>query len=363
MTDENESVETMEATPDVWEAAMDAVLPAESEDAGQTRDEQGRFAAPDEDPAAEVAPDTETPVAAPVEGETPIEEMRRAFKVKLDHEEREVDLDALWATEDGKKELRERYEKGYGFDRAVERAKQDALRQGQVETVAWMKSRGFTFTQNPMSGQWEIQAPQAATPAASLTPPVATPDPAKDRARLEHVATYGDETDPAAQVRAIRELAKFDATDAASAKFAEFENWRATMSRQAQEARATTQRETVERNVLTSVQTAIEARAKSFEGPDKDRQIARTIASAMSKAKTDAKTMDEVFAIVTQAADDLDVRRDFWMKQAATPALPTKATPKPTPSLDGVPAGMSKGKALSGKLTGWDDPRLDDILA
>jgi len=135
------------------------------------------------------------------------------------------------------------------------------------------------------------------------------------------------------------------------------------MSRQAQEARATTQRETVERNVLTSVQTAIEARAKSFEGPDKDRQIARTIASAMSKAKTDAKTMDEVFAIVTQAADDLDVRRDFWMKQAATPALPTKATPKPTPSLDGVPAGMSKGKALSGKLTGWDDPRLDDILA
>jgi len=154
-----------------------------------------------------------------------------------------------------------------------------------------------------------------------------------------------------------------DAEEAANEKFKGFEAWKATTMQQAQQAQAAQKREGMERRVLGTVQAAVEARAKSFDGPDKDRQIARITSLAMTKAKTDARSMDEVLSIVTQAADDLDARREFWKQEAATPpAASATPTPKPTPSLDGVPAGRSNGKASSAKLTGWDDPRLDAIL-
>lgn len=344
-----------EPAVDPWDSALEQ---AATETPEQPRDEQGRYAQREPEPTPE--PPTEAN-EEPRATETPQQAAeRRALKVKLDHEEREIDLDALWASEDGRKELKERYEKGYGFDRAVERARQESFRRGQDATVKWLDMQGFRVRQNPaVEGGWEIVPKQAATPATPTPEPVAKPDAASVRARLEHVATYGDENDPAGQIKAIRELARMDAEEAASAKFAAFNEWKAQQERQAQEAQAARQRAQAEAHVQAQIKAAVEARAKSFEGPDQDRQVQRVVALAMAKARTDARDMDDVIAIVHEAANDLDQRREHWLRQVAKPADKPKSPP---PSLDGVPTGANGQKPGGQRLSGWNDPRLDAIL-
>lgn len=359
--------------PDPWDAAIDLADAPE-----RARDEAGRFvsADPAEEPApeAEAAPPTE-PEQADLAGEEAPEQPaaepttaaeRRAFKIKVDHEEREIDLDAEWADESRRAKLRETWEKGLGFDRVVGRTRQEAHTQGRDQTLAWIKSQGYDIVQNPMTGQWTVVPPQqVATPAGGPPASAATPSPTAERARLEKIATYGDDNDPEGQIKAIRALARLDAEEAAKAKFREFEEWKDALARRAQEehrARVTAQ---AEQEVRQQIETAIAARAKSFEGPERERQIERAIALAMLKARSDAKTLDDVLAVVNQAADDLDARREHWLRQAATPAPAAKKPParKPTPSLDGVPAGATNGSPKSGKLTGWNDPRLDEYLS
>lgn len=353
-TDVHETETTPEPQVDPWDAALDQS--GESPQPDRARDDQGRFAST---PEPETAPETEAQPAAP---ETPAEAAeRRALKVKLDHQEKEIDLDALWATEEGRKELRERYEKGYGFDRAVERAKQESFTTGREATLKWLAAQGYRVRANPaVDGGWEIVGPQAATPAPASPASAATPTPAQPtRQELEHLATYGDENDPAGQIKAIRALAKMDAEEAASAKFRAFEEWRAQQTRQAQEAQAASARAQAEAHVKSQIQAALEARAKSFDGPDRERQVARIAALAMAKARTDAQHIDDVIAVVHEAANDLDQRRDYFLKQAAKPA----ETRSPPPSLDGVPSSTAATKKPGGeRLTGWNDPRLDEIL-
>lgn len=341
-----------------FDQAFDEMEPEddEQESREQPRDEQGRYASDAQDD----------------EQETPSEAaQRRAFMVKLDHEEHEVDLDAMWADEEKRKTLIEHYQKGYGFDRAKERyekqiaeSKQQAYSYGRDVTLKWLDSQGVKTIQNPHTGQWEVVLPkQAATPAGGDQGRDATPDPAARRAELERLAVYGDgkadgESDPRVQINAIRELAKLDAMDAAAEKYRPIEEWRTQQQRQAQQAQVQQRAAQAEERVKTSVAELIEARAKSFDGPDKDRQIARLTEHALQMARTNGKQWEDITGLITGWADDLDARQAYMREQLTK--KPPQNGKNPPPAPDGAPSGVSgqppKGTKPKGRWTDddWD---------
>ena len=318
--------------------------PTETPAEAQSLDEMLAAALPEEEATEEATPAAPVTEAVPAQAAEPevapdAAPTPRSITVKTDHAEREVDFDALLKTDEGRKELKERYEKGYGFDRAVERTKTESYSQGRDQTVAWMRSKGFEPKQNPAApGGWEIvPIVQAATPAAEASPPAATPDQSAERIALEEKANEGN-------VAAIRELARIDATaaaeKAAAEQFAKFDTWRDGLTRQAQEAQQRTKREHAEQVVTVDIRKAITARAKSFEGPTQDAtlRIAQAVErDALTKARTDARTLEDVIAVVNQAADDLDARREHWLTQVANQPKPAA----PAPTLDGTPPGVT----------------------
>ena len=281
---------------------------------------------------------TETTTVAPTDATdtapTDADVVPRKFSVKLDHEDREIDFDALLATDEGKAELKERYEKGYGFDRAVARARQEA----QDATLKWFEARGYKPSQVPGApGGWEVVGPRAATPATAAPEPAAKPDPADNRAELEHIATYGKDDDPAAQVKAIRRLSQLDAQEAVAKQSKEFDDWKAGQTRSTQDAQQQAKRVSAENDCRAFIRKTIVARAKSFEGPDQARQAQRAMDLAFNLARTSARDLDEVASVVNAYANDLDARKAHWRESLAK-QTPTKEAP---PSLSGTPSGAT----------------------
>ena len=225
--------------------------------------------------------------------------------------------------------------------------------------MAWFKSRGIEVRPNPGApGGWEVISEAVANRSTETPAQVAKPDPAEERAKLERVALYGDENDPAAQVKAIRRLTQLDAEEAAAKRFKEFEEWKNGQSRNAEQSRMRAERESAEKHARSLIRDAIVARAKSFDGPDRVRQAERAMSLAMHKATTNAKDFDEVIAVVNHYADDLDARRAHFAESLAkTPPAPT-----PAPSLDGTPSGAPKSDPTAG-LDYSEDDHWDAAIA
>lgn len=310
----------------------------------------------------------ETPKAPDVPRETPaapVAPTKRTFKVKLDHEEQEIDLDAEWADEAKRKALVERFEKGYGHDRVVERERKTAAETAHraaidAATKAWnefLNDNNCDVVRDPGSKHgWKVVPRQVATPAQTTPDPLAT----EEKALL---TKWEGEGLTAAEFTRLREI---DRLRAKQETIGEIEARRAKEKADAEAAEATrrqtteaeqqaqTRREAADQWLTTETDKFIAARAKSLEGPDKDRRIARVrqlaraaaYAEASRQGSTDESVIAAAKAAVWEEADDLDLR-----SKPAEPAKPQPPTVVGTaPAGGGGPPDKYKGKTTAEKF-------------
>ena len=294
------------------------------------------------------------PAAAPVEAAPPPPPARKSVKVKLDHEEQEID-ESWFADEEKSKRLKETYEKGYGSDRRVARERDEAAKVARADTARqyreWLASHGYETVQDAThpSG-WKLVSKQVAMTAKDTAE-----DPlAKEEADLNAKIEAAEIVDP----KWLRRLGQIDAI---RAKDDALKSWRAEQAATEQSARAVrdaeahkTQsakiQEEAEKWVLGETDKFIAARAKSFEGPDSDRRGARIRSLALAAATKAASRGEDAIAaaraVVFEEADDLDARVNAWRGSLGNPPAKPEAPPV---------VGVAPGGGASSKPKNIDD--------
>jgi hypothetical protein len=290
-------------------------------------------ATPSTTPNTPVAPSDSTP-AAP----------RRSVKVKLDKEETEID-DSWFADEEKSKRLKETFEKGYGFDRAVERARSEATELSKRQWNDWIKAQPFNMVQDSTAPSgWKLVPKQVAMPAEVPTDPLA-----KEEAELQAKIDAAEIVDP----KWLRRLSQIDAE---RAKLGAVKEWDARLAAVTQKAQAEKTRADAEAWLNGEIDKSLTARAKSFEGPDSSRRSVRIRATAFAAGEQAAmRGLDPIAAaqaVVSEEANDLDARQAAW-RASLSQAVPQTSPP---PVLGATPAGAN-GTGKSPDLNtdeGWD---------
>lgn len=282
------------------------------------------------------APSSETPASpapAPAPA-TPAAETppRRAVKVKLDHEEKEIDESWL-SDEEKSKDLREKYQKGYAYDRAVARTAQEKFAEGQRAVAQSLIERGFTFkpkVANPQTlADYEVIPPAVTTPQ-KVDQAQTTADPELDaltkrEKELVPKVRQGD-AEAAEELTSVRaDLAALRHTKALEAKFKAQEQ---EMTRKAQEAQRETEKKSYESNVDAALIEAINARTKSFEGvEDKVANDVRSIVWTLAREATirnngDVETAKQNAAVLMNSIEGYVASRIKHLTATATPTAP-----------------------------------------
>lgn len=276
---------------------------------------------------------------------------RRSVKVKLDKEEEEID--ETWFADEAKaKRLKENFEKGYGSDRRVEREREEARKATAKTWADWLRSQGYEMAQDPTNPSgWKLVAKQVAKPAAA-TPDDSDPLAMEEKGLREKIK--------AAEVVDPDWLIRLSEIRAERAKQGAMKEWEAKQEAQAQKVREaresedrTTQQKAMRERALSAVNAeigkTIEARAKSFDGPDKERRLTRlralAVAASEEAAADQSKDWDAVLAaakqVVLDEADDLDARVKHYRESLSQ----QPQRPEATPIIGTTPAGGgSSGK-------------------
>jgi len=290
-------------------------------------------------------------------------------KYQFNHADEELDVDDLqkqaeeWVKDPTKPPpLMDTIQKGRAFDRAVERAKQDAQTTTQKQAndwyANWFRSQGYTTVKDPTAPNgFRLVGPQATTPAASTAPQDNDPLAIEER-ELKAKIKAAPQTDPDWLDR-LSEIRAERATKRAKAEA--LAEWRA--EQQKTEATSREQREEAEAQkwFYGEIDKLIAVRAKDFEGlPDAESRKQRLRDYAFRTGEEAARkgriAVDAAQEIIRAEADGLASARRAW----ATSVTDT-ARPAAPPVVGGAPAtGGGKKKPDLTTDAGWDEA-LDDV--
>jgi hypothetical protein len=282
-----------------------------------------------------------TPPAAP--SATTSEAKKRLLKLKIDHEESELDLDAEYDDETKRAALVERLQKGSTFDRAVKRAQDEAIQQARTLYTDWLDAHGYTVVADPTAPKGYKLVPKQApvtTPAVAEDPLTTEETKLKQKIRADSMKDGADPTDIVRLHEIASERALKVAAQAKTEAVKEWEKRVADERAQGEQKRTAAEAETWFRGEIDKL---IGARTKSFDGPDSAARIARlkqiAFAHGAAVAARGEKPVEAVAQFINQEADDLDARAK-WVLQNAT-AQPQTRTTAPvvgsTPSGGGAP--------------------------
>lgn len=276
----------------------------------------------------------------------------RKVKYEFNHAEEEFDVDdAIRQLNDWHKDpakpptFKEILQKGRAFDKATERKYVD----GQKAIAAHLTKLGVSIRQKTDKPQtfddFEFTFPQAAMPQGT-----GADDPlAKQIAALEAKAKDGTAT--AEDLVTLPRLER--QRDAQQAK--------AEADRQAQEAQRTRQQAETESRVDEALIGAIEARAKSFEGVEKevaDKVRSVVWALARENALKNGGDADSAKAGATAIMNHIE---SYVM--ARIKHLTATATPPASPVIGGSPTGTSAQAASKGRASMQNADWLDAALS
>lgn len=289
------------------------------------------------------SPNTPTPdttsegAPVPAAGPTPAETKRRLLKVKIDHEEKEIDLEAEYDDEGKRKTLAETYQKGYGYDRALERARSE---QAQAVRQAWTEfaeDHGYAVVEAPgTKWGWKLAPKQATTPATATSPDT---DPLTTEEReIQAKIDAADVVDP----KWLRRLSQIDAE---RARLAAIKEWEGKQSAAAQEAQRARRYEEAKAWMNGEIEKLVTARTKSFDGLSpvrlaRLRQAAFAAAEAAAKAGQDPEAAAK--SVIFDEANELDAIRG----QSSRATTPPAAKPSGAPVVGVAPGG---GTSKNGK--------------
>lgn len=285
----------------------------------------------------------ETASTAPAAGSTPAA-ARRLLKLKLDHEEKEIDLDAEYDDEGKRKTLAETYQKGYVYDRALERARTEEAQKVRKAWNEFAADHQMEIVEAPgTKWGWKMVPKQVTTPAAQTASPDADPltkEEAEIRARIE-----------AADVVDWKDLDRLSDIKAERAKLAAIKEYESRTNAATQAATAASRYEEAKKWMNGEIGTLVSARTKSFEGVSERRMSAlrqQAFAAGEAAAKAGQDPVAAAKAVIFEEANDLDAIRG----QAARQPTPAAAQPKP----NGVPVvGTTPGGASSNHTKkDWD---------
>jgi len=301
----------------------------------------------------QAAPDTST-ATKPAQGTTPAPAAatptsaaaKRLLKLKLDHEEREIDLEAEYDDETRRAELVKQLQKGYGFERAIERTREEVRTANVKSWNEWLSSHGYDVVRDDKhpSG-WKLSArQQVTTPAAEVDP--LTKEEQELSARIESGdATLAEVARHAKVCAAISTREALKERDEAQAR---------SRLQETEKTRSAETRSQAEKWLNGEIDKSLAAHTKSFEGWT-SRQLANLKANAFKAGETAAaegkNPVEAANAYVLAEKQDAEALRDSWRKSlTATPPQPTAA-----PLVGGAPGGgTSKAKTI--------DAAYDDIL-
>jgi len=300
----------------------------------QPRDEQGRYVEKSGEVPGAAAPEGAKPQTPPAE--TPAQRERRLIKFKVDHEEQELDWNAIPDAE-----AAELARKGRAFDKVLPRERE----RGQSETLAWFKAQGYDVVQDPTTRQYKVVHPQQASQPAAAEQPKSPPS---DTADLKRRAREGD-------AEAIAELIDLAESRASQAQTA-LEQWRAQQEAERQKQTEYERNLAFANEVAAKVNPPLEQFVKEFGDTPQVQGVVKRLRQFAAASALSGVAPDEIAASLGETVANFRALRGPVAPASAAPA-PTQARPAapPPPPYIPTPGGSTTRSGTTTKPKNADE--------
>lgn len=254
---------------------------------------------------------------APPAAPAPTAAERRLMKLKIDHNEEDLDWDETWKDEAKREKARLDLQRGRNADREVERARGEAQASAKKAWNEFISEHGYDIVPAPGTKfGWKF-AQRATTPAADS-------DPLTTEERELQAKADADEA-------TARDLARLSSIRAERAETRALKRFQDEQSAKEQKASGDAAYEKSKGWLFGEIDTILGAHTKSFDGLDRLKARIRMDAFrageiAAKRGANDADTRGAAHSVIAEAVEDLTGReKKLLASLTATPPQPNSA--------------------------------------